>query len=161
MLNHPRIEDRNSTKNKLFLVSILPSKKKKSGTELTASVLKKRSKIHQRFKRTCFYLDKTRQSLQIFEEILLFQAMYSIKQTIHLPFASWLLVEGRGHKTALAQTDWQTLISGPNLGQSCALFLPQATSWQKVSELFVFMLYVAWGKRISSKMCALRLVFSN
>ena len=35
--------------------------------------------------------------------------------------------------------------------QSCALFLPQESNWQKISELFVFVLYVALKKRISSK----------
>ena len=43
--------------------------KKKSETELTASVLKKRSKIHKRLKEH-FLMDETEQNMQIFEEAL-------------------------------------------------------------------------------------------
>ena len=44
---------------------------------------------------------------------------------------------------------------------SCALFLPQESNRQKISELFVFMSYVALKERISSKIIALCLVLSN
>ena len=42
-----------------------------------------------------------------------------------------------------------------------ALFLPQASSWEKISQLFVFVLYVALRKRISSKIRAFCIVLSN
>ena len=46
-------------------------------------------------------------------------------------------------------------------GRKNALFFPQASNWQNISELFVFVLYVAWKKRISSKIRALCLVMSK
>ena len=61
------------------------------------------------------------------------------KQTIYLFFASWILAEGRVHENDVLKE----------------------SNWQKISELFVFMLYVALKKRISSKIRAFCLVLSN
>ena len=90
--------------------------------------------------------------MQIFEEILFCKAMYNTK-TIHLSFSSWILAEGREHETDLF------VVGGR--GQSHALFLLQESSWQKISELFVFLLCVALKYRIFSKIYAFCLVLSN
>ena len=53
----------------------------------------------------------------------------------------------------MAQDKW--LVCFCILRQSCVLFLPQNSNWQKINDLFVclfvFVLYVALKKRISSK----------
>ena len=55
------------------------------------------------------------------------------------------------------------LLVWPVVTVSCPLpsYRIQASSWQKISQLFVFVLYVAWKKRISSKIDAFCFVLSN
>ena len=88
--------------------TVIPDQKQKQKyeTELTASVLKKRSKVHKRLKRTLLYLDETGQNVQIFEEVLFFQATYNIKtekRTINslrlCQFDAGMLADGKGNKT--------------------------------------------------------------
>ena len=88
--------------------------------------------------------------MRILEEILFFKATYNTKRNkrIHLSFASWILAEERGHEIDLIFTGLDHLWE---VRQSRSLFLPQESNWQKISELFVFVLYVALKKRISSK----------
>ena len=83
----------------------------------------KKIKNTQKVKKNTLQLDKTKQNVWIFVEILFFKATYDTK-TINS------FEEGREHKTA-------------------CLFLLQTFNWQKIRELFVIVLYAALKKRIS------------
>ena len=73
--------------------------KKRSETELTASILNKKIKNTQEVKKNASFLDKTRQNVQIFEEVLFFKATYDTKiNNLHLfcQLDAWMLAEGKG-----------------------------------------------------------------
>ena len=96
---------------------------------LIASVLKEDPKTHRRLKRMLFnQTNKTGCNFCCCWWNLIFQSYtYNTKTTDSLIFCQLTC-------------------------RSCALFLPQESNWQKISELFLFVLCVALKKRISSKM---------
>ena len=121
----------------------------KSETELTDGVLKKRSKTHERLKRTLFNWTKPDKCANFWGGPLFFQATYNIvKQTIRLTYVN--LMRGCWRKEK---------------GQSRALCLPPASQHQTdislVNWLFVFMLYLARKKRTFSKIRAFCPVLSS
>ena len=77
---------------------------KKSETELTASVLKRRSKTHKKLKER-FLVGRNKTKRANFRRSPLFQATYNIKKkkaitsTYLVSFGSGRLAEGKGHET--------------------------------------------------------------